>query len=203
MAVRSTRPEVDGDGRFVLTASHVCGSLSPAGPGEHSVLFFAAGPSQGLGRPLGQVVRSVPIAPQADIDIDATIIRPVDGLELDARIGRGRSPAGVRDLRDEALDDYVRVHKAGRMTGRTTGFLDPAMVKLPTKNGCLYGNGWWVEAEEGGFAEVGDSGSVVVDDEGYVVGMAVAINDPDPGEPKLTLCQAIVPVLDELGVEIA
>jgi hypothetical protein len=200
MVVRSCRPE-DGDDPLVLTAAHVCGSLSAAGPGEHNVLHFAAGPSQQLGHPLGSVLRSVPVQAQASVHADATVIRPLDGIALDPRVGRGMPPAGVRDLVSEDLDDYVRVFKQGRVTGLTEGLLDPILAEERAKSGRLYTNGWWVEAGEGPFAAVGDSGSIVTDEDGYVVGMVVAINKPDEGEAPLTYCQAILPILDELDVE--
>lgn len=203
MAVRSTNPTRDGDGLMILTAAHVCGSLSPAGPGEHEVLFSSGvGPSQEQGRPLGRVVRSVPPHPTDEILVDAALIAPRAGLELAERIGDGVRPAGVRDLLTEDPDDYVRVHKDGRITGRTHGWLDPAAVTLTTASEREYGNAWWIEGDDGKFADIGDSGSMVLDDEGYVVGMAVAINQPEADEPPLTLCQAIVPLLEALEIEL-
>jgi hypothetical protein len=134
------------------------------------------------------------------MSVDATIIRPYQEITVDTRVGDGKEPVGVRDLLAEDLGDYVRVYKQGWVTGITEGFLEPILAEERVQSGTIYRNGWWVEAEKGAFAGAGDSGSIVTDQEGYVVGMVVANNTPSPDEPRLTYCHAIAPILDELDV---
>jgi len=112
------------------------------------------------------------------------------------------------------------VYKVGRRTGRTRGIVrcvnatvniegDPsvpgstqvhgpnvieiAFDPTSTSNGVnCHGNAF--------FAEHGDSGSIVVDDAGRVVGLIHGVPDPSiPGSSSATACH-ILPVLDQLGV---
>ena len=203
MVVRDLAPlDDDRDDLLLLTAAHVCGSLSPAGPGQHRVLHHAISASQDLGHPLGEVRRCVPDDPNAPlVPIDAAVIKPNQNITLQRAIGRGIPPAGVRDLLADAPDDFVVVHKDGAATGPTVGLLEPVPADEFTDT-HHYTQGWWIEGIAGDFAHRGDSGSVVTDEEGFAVGMAVAVTQPDTGEPTLTFCQAIVPVLQALRVVV-
>lgn len=62
--------------------------------------------------------------------------------------------------------------------------------------------GWWVEGDDGPFAQPGDSGSIVVDEEHRVVGMAVAINVPRNGEPHRTFCHSAAAIFASLGIAL-
>jgi hypothetical protein len=192
----------DDDDLLLLTAAHVCGSLSPAGPGQHRVLHHAVCASQNLGHPLGEVRRHVPDEPTAiRVPIDAAVIKPNQNITLQPAIGRGRPPAGVRDLLSEAPDDFVVVYKDGAATGPTEGLLEPVSADEYTDT-HHYTQGWWIEGTGGDFARRGDSGSVVTDEEGLAIGLTVAVNQPERGQPTLTFCQAIVPVLQALRIEL-
>jgi hypothetical protein len=202
LVVRDLDPrQGDADDRLILTASHVCGALSQAGPGEHRVLHSAIGPSQEQGRPLGLVRRSAPAGWQNDLEIDAAVIKPLPTVEVDTGVGLSRrAPTGVRDLVSEAPDADVPVFKFGASTGPTRGFLDPVPADMRTAAGVRYRSGWWIVGEDGDFAREGDSGAVVVDRENRVIGILTAIDQPSGHGPVLAFCLPIVPALDALKV---
>ncbi|MEJ7783478.1 MAG: hypothetical protein WKF96_01660 [Solirubrobacteraceae bacterium] len=113
-----------------------------------------------------------------------------------------RIPSGVHDLRVDPPEDLVVVVKDGRVTGKTWGMLEPVLAQERTTGGKRYVSGWWIEGDDEHFAKVGDSGSIVCDEDGMVVGMAVAINQPLKNDPHLTFCHAIVPIHSALDVEL-
>lgn len=105
------------------------------------------------------------------IAVDAAVIKPPEGLECAAGGVRG-----IRDLwpGDDKPDIPVRKH--GAQTGATTGLLKPVGADLRVRDQrARYSMGWWVYAADGVFAERGDSGAIVLDEERNAVGMLVAV----------------------------
>jgi hypothetical protein len=201
MVVEDLIPQLDDpDTRLILTAAHVCGSLSPAGPGHTRVLHSTVGASQDHGRPLGEVRRCVPEDDASTvIPIDAAVIKPYPDVSINDRVGQGRTPAGCRDLLTDPPNDLIVVHKDGATTGRTTGLLEPVVVADQTVT-RHYTQGWWIIGEnDRPFAQDGDSGSIVLDEDGAAVGMVVAV---DKGNPPLTFCHALAPILQALSVKV-
>jgi hypothetical protein len=134
------------------------------------------------------------------ISIDAAFNKPTPNITINDRIGHGRIPTGCRNLLADPPDDLVVVHKDGATTGRTTGLLDPVVVSDQTDT-RHYTQGWWIIGEnDSPFALDGDSGSIVLDEDGAVVGMVVAV---DKAIPPLTFCHALAPILEALQVKVA
>jgi hypothetical protein len=91
------------------------------------------------------------------------------------------------------------VHKDGATTGRTTGLLEPVVVSDQTDT-RHYTQGWWIIGEnDRPFALDGDSGSIVLDEDGAAIGMVVAV---DKDAPPLTFCHALAPILQALQVKV-
>jgi hypothetical protein len=112
------------------------------------------------------------------------------------------------------------VYKVGRTTGRTRGIVrsvnatlhtigDPSVPNSPPMTGSNVieidfdptSTGTGVNCHGNPFfAEHGDSGSIVVDDAGRVVGLVQGVPDPSiPNSHSVAACH-ILPVLDRLGV---
>ena len=68
------------------------------------------------------------------------------------------------------------VSKTGAQTRETTGTLKPVAADNRVKDSRVrYSMGWWAYGDNGTFAEQGDSGAIVVDEERNAIGMLVAI----------------------------
>ncbi len=83
---------------------------------------------------------------------------------------------GTRDLwiADDKLD--VAVRKLGAQTRETAGTLKPVAADNRVKDlSARYSEGWWVYGDGCAFAERGDSGAIVIDEQRKAVGMLVAV----------------------------
>jgi hypothetical protein len=203
------------DEELMLTAAHVVGSLSAAHAfDERHVLLRTGFGAASSGDPIiGEVIESHPPEPRTTVELDACLVRVRDHVSLGHVVRETITSGRARDLR--GLDDLVPVFKRGINTpSLTTGLLDPTPVigrtKLLQSHGPPivreYQNGWHVYGEGVPFAKLGDSGSIVVDEDNCVVAMIVAVRSESPSDPKLDDPAFVVPivdVLDGLNVHLA
>jgi len=124
--------------------------------------------------------------------VDAAIARPLSNDLVEKSILEIGVPKGVREA---TLG--TRVKKSGRTTGFTTG----RIIQIDVTSRISYGEGRVAIFEDqlmaGAMSQGGDSGSAVLDEEGYVVGLLFA------GSNVTTLINPIQFVLEALNVEIA
>jgi hypothetical protein len=101
-----------------------------------------------------------------------------------------------------AVDD-MKVFKVGQRTGRTAGRVVTADYGPETIRGRVFTGQIEIESVDPTkrFSRKGDSGSAVIDEDGYIVGMVFAQNDLDPPEGR-TLANHIAPVCAEVGITI-
>lgn len=200
---------------LMLTAAHVVGSLSTAHAlDERHVLLRTGVGAASSGDPvIGEVIESHPPEPCTTVELDACLVRVRDHVSLGHVVRETITSGRARDLR--GLDDLVPVFKRGINTpSLTAGLLDPTPVigrtKLLQPHGPPivreYPNGWYVEGDGVPFAKLGDSGSIVVDEDDCVVAMIVAIRSATPHAPGVEDPAFVIPIfniLDGLNVRLA
>jgi len=124
--------------------------------------------------------------------VDAAIARPLSDDLVEKRILEIGVPQGSRDA---TLGTQVK--KSGRTTGFTTG----RITQIDVTTQVSYGEGQDAIFEDqlmaGAMSKGGDSGSAVLDEEDYVVGLLFA------GSDTTTIINPIQFVLEALNVEIA
>jgi len=124
--------------------------------------------------------------------VDAAIARPLSDDLIDKQIFEIGLPKGTREA---TLGTQVK--KSGRTTGFTTG----RITQIDVTTQVSYGEGQDATFEDqlmaGGMSKGGDSGSAVLDEEDFVVGLLFA------GSDTTTIINPIQFVLDALNVEIA
>ena len=124
--------------------------------------------------------------------VDAAIARPLSDDLVEKRILEIGVPQGTREA---TLG--TRVKKSGRTTGFTTG----RIIQIDVTTQVSYGEGQDAVFEDqlmaGAMSQGGDSGSAVLDEEDFVVGLLFA------GSDAATIISPIQFVLDALNVEIA
>jgi len=124
--------------------------------------------------------------------VDAAIARPLSDDLVEKRILEIVVPQGSREA---TLGTQVK--KSGRTTGFTTG----EIIQIDVTAQVSYGAGKDAVFEDqlmaGAMSQGGDSGSAVLDEEDYVVGLLFA------GSDTTTVINPIQFVLDALNVEIA
>jgi hypothetical protein len=167
----------DEDDRLILTAAHLFD-----GHGDDARVAYCdpgpePAPTQGdqAAKVCGVLRRRVPLHRITTIAVDAAVIKPPAGLDCCNDLA-GDSVRGIRDLwlADDAAE--VAVRKLGAQTRETTGTLKPVAADNRVKDlKVRYSMGWWAYGDSGVFAERGDSGAIVVDDERNAVGMLVAV----------------------------
>jgi len=123
--------------------------------------------------------------------VDAAIARPLsEGLVSRAIVGIG-VPKGIRDAQLG-----MEVQKGGRTTGVTRGKIVQFDVTAKVNYG-LYGNATFHDQLMAtGMSQPGDSGSAVLDMDGYVVGLLFS------GSSSVTLMNPIQSVLDTLECDL-
>jgi hypothetical protein len=198
MVVRDQRPEPDDDETtLILTAAHIC-SVAGLGSGRHRMLHSVAGATQRAGHPLGEVRRSVMSGQVGNsISLDGAVIKPDRRVTVVA----SASPRAIRDLTDEDLDDFLAVSKVGAASGATYGLLDPIAASVRTREGIQYDGGWWITGDSEPFAKKGDSGAVVLDQDGLAVAILVAIQQQDDPSGD-SFCLPLAPILNALAVTL-
>lgn len=124
--------------------------------------------------------------------VDAAIARPLSDDLVEKRIFEIGVPKGTREA---TLGTQVK--KSGRTTGFTTG----RIIQIDVTTQVSYGEGQDAIFEDqlmaGAMSQGGDSGSAVLDEEDFVVGLLFA------GSDTTTIINPIQFVLDALNVEIA
>jgi hypothetical protein len=124
--------------------------------------------------------------------VDTAIARPLSDDLVEKRILEIGVPKGSREA---TLGTQVK--KSGRTTGFTTG----RIIQIDVTSQVSYGEGKTAVFEDqlmaGAMSQGGDSGSAVLDEEDFVIGLLFA------GSDTTTLMNPIQFVLDALNVEIA
>ncbi len=123
--------------------------------------------------------------------VDAAIARPLSDDLVEKRILEIGVPQGTRDV---TLG--TRVKKSGRTTGFTTG----RIIQIDVTTRVSYEGGTAIFEDQlmaGPMSQGGDSGSAVLDEEDFVIGLLFA------GSDATTIINPIQFVLDALNVEIA
>jgi len=124
--------------------------------------------------------------------VDAAIAKPLSDAFMAREILEIGLPRGIGDA-----PLGTRVKKSGRTSGLTTGNITQVDVTTMVD----YGSGRVATFEDqlmaGAMSQPGDSGSVVLSEYGYVVGLLFA------GSETVTIMNPIQYVLDAFGVEIA
>jgi hypothetical protein len=122
--------------------------------------------------------------------IDAALARPLDPKQIIPVIHKIGRPKGIR-----IATLGTQLQKTGRTTDHTTGYITQIEVTTSVDyNGrsAVFTNQFMASGMSAG----GDSGSAVLDDEGYIIGLLYA------GSGKATLINPIRTVLELLDVEI-
>jgi len=135
-------------------------------------------------------VQSYRLAP-AENQVDAAIARPLSTDLVERRILEIGLPQGVH-----GATLGTQVQKSGRTTGHTQGVIRQIDVTVAVD----YEGRTATFADQlmaGGMSSGGDSGSAVLDEDGYVVGLLFA------GSDVTTVINPIQLVLDAVGVQIA
>jgi len=124
--------------------------------------------------------------------VDAAVARPLSDDLVEKRILEIGVPKGSREA---TLGTNIK--KSGRTTGFTTG----RILQIHVTAQVSYGEGKTATFEDqlmaGAMSKGGDSGSAMLDEEDYVVGLLFA------GSDTTTIINPIQFVLDALNVEIA
>jgi len=175
-------------------------------------------------------VADAPVRPHDDTDMIAKIVKGVLGPRVDAAVARldvsscchccgieyrdeiiGLSEDGMppsdKILGLRAAVSSTRVYKSGAMTGRTSGTVmdtkgDP--IKL-TFDGVetTFIEQIYIASDDGlfTFSSEGDSGSAIIDEDGYIVGLLFASTDDPPPEFRAA-ANHIEDVQSALGITI-
>jgi len=104
-------------------------------------------------------------------------------------------------IADDKLN--VAVRKLGAQTRETTGALKPVAADNRVKDlSVRYSEGWWAYGDGGAFAEPGDSGAIVIDEEHKAVGMLVAVehDGTDGDEPPGAFVHGIKQIFRALEI---
>jgi hypothetical protein len=124
--------------------------------------------------------------------VDTAIARPLSDDLVEKRILEIGVPKGSRE---------ATLGTAVKKSGRTTGFTTGEIIQIDVTAQVSYGDNRTATFEDqlmaGAMSKGGDSGSVVLDEEDFVVGLLFA------GSSSTTIINPIRFVLDALGVEIA
>lgn len=182
---------------FILSCSHI---LAASGTGQQGDAVLQPGPADGgtAGDTIARLAAWVPFdfAGQYVNRVDAAIAGPISGAECQPDIALiGLFPRGVK-----TAHEGMKVQKVGRSTHHTWGAIKDTrfrtMLKYPRPGGgtdrarfrdlCLCTR----------FTAKGDSGSLVLDENGYAVGLHFA------GTALTSIFCPIQSVLDVLNVDL-
>lgn len=178
------RESDDEDDRLILTAAHLFDTHGDDARVAYCDPGPAPAPTQGdhAAKHCGVLRRRVPLHRITTIAVDAAVIKPPQGLACE-NTSAGGAVRGIRDLWTADDQQDVVVSKIGAQTNETTGTLKPVAADNRVKDlRVRYSMGWWAYGNNGAFAEQGDSGAIVVDEERHAIGMLVAIEHDDAGD---------------------
>ena len=194
----------------ILSNNHVLADSNEAVVGDP---ILQPGPADGGTNPADQIAtltRFVPIdfAEGSEHRVDGAIATPLNPADVawnTVEIG-AETPKTRRVLGESDLGDYV--HKTGRTTEHTQGFVEAMFASVSVKYD-LFKKATFVDqiivsqspAEEA-FSNGGDSGSLVYDSDNRVVGLLFAGSEGSETEPATTIVNPINYVMNQLNVEL-
>jgi len=204
----------DPDGFYILSNNHVLADVNKGQPG---VAVTQPGPLDAHGESdvlVGALDRYVPIAFNRLNLVDCAVARIQNNeqwwthysLALGDPDGDG-TVNPISGSREITTDDLGRdVVKAGRTTGVTKGRitaieLDGLRVDMGPGL-ALFRDQIEVVSDDGAFSAGGDSGSLILDEEGYALGLLFA-GGRDSGGVERTYANRFTEVLRLLGVDLA
>ncbi len=159
---------------------------------------------------IANLTRFVPIDFSADVEnrVDGAIATPVNPNDViwNTKDGGPETPSEIRILSEDDLGLYV--HKTGRTTEHTQGFVDALFATVQIKYD-LFQKANFVDqiiisqspAEED-FSNGGDSGSLVYDKDNKLIGLLFAGSESSEGEPATTIVNPVNFVLNQLNIEL-
>ena len=203
----------DTDAYYVLSNNHVLANVNNAQPGDP---ILSPGPIDiAAKRPLsprtliGVLDRFVPISFRRSNVVDCAVAELRD--DVDFFVGWTEAlPGVVKGVKPVTVDDLGRpVVKAGRTTGVTKGVitqvnLDRLGVDMSDTNApmvALFSDQIEVEGDSEPFSRGGDSGSVIVDTNGFARALLFA-GGPDEDGRDLTFANQLATALQKLGVRL-
>ncbi|MEA3276268.1 MAG: serine protease [Pseudomonadota bacterium] len=194
----------------ILSNNHVLADSNEAAIGDP---ILQPGPHDGGTDPadhIANLTRFVPIDFAADAEnrVDgaiATPLSPSDVIWNTKDIG-AETPVNVRHLGESDLGRFV--HKTGRTTEHTQGFVDAVFATVQVKYD-LFQKATFVDQiivsqspVEEAFSDGGDSGSLVYDSDNSVVGLLFAGSEGSEDEPATTIVNPMNYVLEKLNIEL-
>lgn len=197
----------------LLTAAHVVGALNDRFTHTQVVFANSMGPVPTAAERIGFADRSSPDLTQVlgstlVCGIDAALVRPADGVTCGRKIGGELHTNGDYYLPLDPALYQLAVRKVGARSGTTTGHIVQVAVRFTASHQnrrITYPFGYLIMSDTDGvpFTLPGDSGSVVTDVWGRLIGLVVAMQDISTGDPSaLTFAIPIVWILEALNIRL-
>jgi len=146
---------------------------------------------------VGELSRWVPYRVKGNNLVDAAVARPLPGISIDPRVWSGGDMVDVRGTR--GINSPTVVRRCGRTTGCEVGEIVDwdftTIMDYPTGEGILYVDQLLVDMD----TDEGDSGSLLLDEHGYAVGLLSGTTVI--GGKEYTVANKIRNVLEMLDVE--
>jgi hypothetical protein len=203
----------DEDAYYVLSNNHVLADVNAGEPGDPVVqpgpLDIGANGTPGPEHVVGVLDRFVPISFQRANVVDCAVAELLPDLEFFAGWTEAL-PGRVRGVKEVTVDDLGRpVSKAGRTTGVRRGRitqvgLDRLRVDMgdQTERIALFSDQLEIVGTKSQFSDGGDSGSLIVDTDGYARALLFAGGEEEGTGRDLTYANQLRTVLQKLGVEL-
>jgi len=201
---------------MLLTAAHVIGALFPMTTDETAVVGYgdpltgehdtATAPLEAIRADIGEVARSIPPDRSQKCTIDAALARVSSNRSLGNQFN-GHPVVGVRNIAED-LGTNVPVHMFGARSNMRSGVLNTAPVTErlqigKSEHSIMYERACYIESlDDRPFADMGDSGSIVIDEDNYAVAMVVGLSSVNLGGPPRVLATPLAPALDALEVAL-
>jgi hypothetical protein len=206
-----------GETTMLLTAAHVIGGLFPFSQSENEVIGYGkvndrdahdttTEAQDAIKFSLGELRRSIPPSHSQECTVDAAIAEVTIRRELQNHL-EGRPIAGARDIRSMVGVEFP-VTMFGARSNLRRGTLSAAPVTEQVEIGrsgrlITYRHACHItSSDEMPFADHGDSGSIVVDEDNFAVAMVVGLASSATGTPCRTLAIPISPILEALEVDL-
>jgi hypothetical protein len=194
-----------GGGIHMLSNNHVLANENAAAVGD---AILQPGPLDGgkLKSKVGALSGFVALKAKSANKVDSAIAEIAKAIDTDPR--RLRQIGLLRGVRGKEVDEGLRVAKVGRTTGvtrgRVTAFEVDDVVVAYTLGNVSFND--QIEIEGIGstlFSDGGDSGSLIVDSDGFAVAQLFAGSEQGGRNGKgLTYATPIQTVLDSLRVDL-
>lgn len=192
----------------LLTAAHVVGGMAQ-GHGKTTRVCTSpvVQPAPATQLYVGEVVESCPPAPVDSCLVDAALVAPASGVTCRRQLPGRIDIAGIPCELDPGPMLDRRVFKVGCVTGFTSGVVCKVgtSVQLRTRSGdvlyeCVYAV--MSDQDRSSFAQPGDSGAVVVDANGWVVGIVIGMQLPVDDPSSLAYVVPIELIIQEFGISL-